>query len=133
MNESTTDTVEVRPSFRTDDRRRIARTPRTELIVSGNRVIYRGPFRTREVLQGRPVSRVVVTSVRFLAGRRTRLWILLTSDGRAVLSLNQEAWPEAGLERIRQRLRVPVEIRDVVLRPRQPRSIYPGAIPWWAV
>jgi hypothetical protein len=131
MSHSLPGTLEIRPSFRAETGRRVLRA-HTALTVTSDRLVYRGTFRSREILRGRTPVRVVVAPVRLRSGRRFRLWLLLTGNDEAVLALNQEAWPSGGLDEVRQLLAVPLESGDAVLSPKQVRAMYRRALPWWA-
>jgi hypothetical protein len=108
---------------------------RTKLVMTNGRLIFSGLLRDRVLPSGNGLRRVVKVEVawRSGSGRRSRLWLLINATGRAVVGLNRETWDEGQLERLRETLRLPLEIDDAPRRPAELRSEYPGSVAWWAV
>jgi hypothetical protein len=85
------------------------------------------------VLAGDGTGRVVKVEVDWgkASGRRTRFWLLTDAAGRKVVGLNRDVWDDGGLEGLRERLGLPIEIVETPKRPAEMRKAYPGTIPWW--
>jgi hypothetical protein len=103
-----------------------------QLTLEDDRVIFSGALRTRALIGQSAPTRVIDAEVDWgrTSGRRSRLWMLVNRAGRAELALNRDAWDGAELERLRERLGIPLEVAEKPLRPTDMRREWPGAIPW---
>jgi hypothetical protein len=100
------------------------------LVLDGDELVFTGMLRNRVISTTTP-ARVVHAEVDWGAssGRSSRLWILVTAVGRTELALNRDVWDGEQLERVRERLEIPLEVAATPLRPAQLRKRWPGAIP----
>jgi len=85
----------------------------------GERVLCPARIVTVEVAWGGP------------SRRRSRLWLLLNTDGHAVASLNRDAWDRPQLEGLERRLDLPTKDIPAPQSPAELREACPGVIPWW--
>jgi hypothetical protein len=106
---------------------------RMKLTMIDGRLVFTGFARDRVVLAEGRTGRVVDVQVDWgrASGRKSRFWLLIDTAGRAVVSLNRDAWDDGELEVLRERLGLPIEIVETPKRPVELRKAYPGTIPWW--
>jgi hypothetical protein len=107
---------------------------RVKLTLSGDRLVFSGLLRDREVMAKGHGGRIVDVEVAWgrSSGRRSRLRLFINQAGKTVVSLNREIWDHEQLEDLRERLGLPTEIVERPQRPAELRNAYPGTIPWWA-
>ena len=100
---------------------------RSTLSLSEDGLTWTGLFRDRKVC---PVK-VVEADVHWFrtSARSTRVWLLVNAGGRAEVNLNADAWDQAQLERLRQRLGIPREVISRTQRGNELRAKFPGSVP----
>lgn len=107
---------------------------RTRLILADGRLTVSGLLRHRAVFTTGERGEVIDAEVVWggASRRRSRLWLLVSSGRHTALRLNRSLWDDRQLERLRERLDLPVVLVDTPQQPAELRRAYPGSIPWWA-
>lgn len=104
---------------------------RTKLVANGEKLIFYGLVRHR-ALQVRDARAVDVRVVwRSVAGRESRLWLLVNAKGHVTVRLNRDAWDASQLEELREKLGIAREVVNTPMSPIAIRRGYRGSIPWW--
>ena len=105
----------------------LART-NARLVLSRAFVDYRGMLRVRHRCRRQDVARLVRVPIAVLGPRIIfKRLLLVSTGGRALLSIQEDLWSPSDLNRLRDELGVPVTVLDQPQTPSKVNVLFPGA------